>query len=90
MTAEPTAALRLFVEHFDHLLALVRQRFTVFWQFQQEGEPQPSASELLDYAQEFGYLLRVVFRYQLLDALQEEAAWYAALFTARGGPGKRP
>jgi methanogenic corrinoid protein MtbC1 len=84
MTAEPTAAFRLFVEHYDHLLALVRQRLTVFWQFQQEGEPQPSASELLDYSQEFGRLLRVVFRYQLLDALQEETAWYAAVFTARG------
>ncbi len=84
MTAEPTAAFRLFVEHYDHLLALVRQRFTVFWQFQQEDEPQPAAAELLDYTQEFGRLLRVVLRYHLLEALKEETAWYAAVFMARG------
>ena len=81
------SAYQLWVEHFSHLSALVRRRLEVAWRYRPQEEMGPLEPELLDYVNEFGRLLQVVFRYGLTEALQGEAAWYASLLASRG-PGK--
>ncbi len=78
------AAARLFEEHFDHLAAIVRRRLEVGWRFGTQKHLAPLEAELLEYAREFGLLLKVVYRYQLFKALQEEAGWSLSLLTSRG------
>lgn len=78
------AAARLFEEHFDHLAAIVRRRLEVGWRFGTQKHLAPLEAELLEYAREFGLLLKVVYRYQLFNALQEEAGWYLSLLNSRG------
>jgi methanogenic corrinoid protein MtbC1 len=82
-----SSAYQLWVEHFSQLSALVRRRLEVAWRYRPKEEMGPLEPELLDYVNEFGRLLQVVFHYGLLDALKEEAAWYVSMLTSRG-PGK--
>ena len=86
-TMIPDTAYHLFVEHYDQLTALVRRRLTVVWQYQPQSPWASPEEELQDYVNEFGRLLRVVFRYHLSAALRQEAAWYASMLTSRG-PGQ--
>ena len=73
-----------FVEAFGRLTGIVRERLELEWRYHQRGDLQELAAELLDHAVEFGRLLRVVFRRDLVDALTDEASWYAAVLRSRG------
>jgi methanogenic corrinoid protein MtbC1 len=78
----PAAAA--FEEHLDQLMALVRQRLTLEWQFHQRADLARLESDLAELVREFGQLLRVVYGYNLTEALAQEAAWYASALAARG------
>lgn len=79
------SASRLFTTEFQQLSALVQKRVEVEWQYhQRSNDTGIGLPELLAYADNFGKMLKVVYRYSLLNALQEEAKWYATVFSARG------
>lgn len=79
------SAARVFTTEFPQLSALVQKRIELEWQYhQRSNDTGIGLSELLTYADDFGKMLKVVYRYSLLNALQEEAKWYATVFSARG------
>jgi len=77
-------AVGAFEHHFSQLLALVRGRLEVEWQFHKRADLKQMEPDLLELVREFGALLRVVYRYDLRDALKREAAWYALTLATRG------
>ncbi|MGC8989903.1 MAG: hypothetical protein ACP5MD_07265 [Verrucomicrobiia bacterium] len=79
--ANPAA---VFEEHLGQLTALVRQRLTLELQFHQRHDLEQLESDLTELVVEFGQLLRVIYRYDLGDALTHEAAWFASVLAARG------
>ena len=85
--SNPTTASAAFESSFSRLMALVQQRVELEWQFHQRNDLRPLQSDLLELIQEFGALLRVVYRYDLNQALMQEAVWYASALASRG-PGK--
>ncbi len=78
------AASNIFIEEFAPLLAMVQQRIQMEWRYHPGRELKSAGFHLLDYAEQFGKLLRVVYRHRLFAALREETAWYAALFSGHG------
>ncbi|MBN2272079.1 MAG: B12-binding domain-containing protein [Sedimentisphaerales bacterium] len=78
------SASHLFSSEFGNLLALVLKRMELEWHYHQRPDLERVDQQLLQYAIEFGQLLNVVYRYELLSALREECKWYAAIFNARG------
>ncbi len=78
------AASNIFADEFAALLAMVQQRIQLEWRYHPGRELKSAGFHLLDYAEEFGKLLRIVYRHRLFAALREEASWYAALFTSHG------
>ncbi|MCL6622233.1 MAG: cobalamin-dependent protein [Syntrophobacterales bacterium] len=86
--ALPGAAARLFEEHFDQLAAMVRRRLETVGRYR-AGEGRAALTAALpEWVEEFGRLLRVVYRRRWWAALREEAGWYLALLTARGPGGE--
>ena len=83
----PSDLATVFEEHLDQLLALVRQRLTLEWRFHKRHDLARLESDLTELVREFGQLLRVVYRYDLREALAHEAAWYASVLAARGPGG---
>lgn len=79
------SASHLFTMEFQQLRALVQKRIEVEWRYHRRldgtGIGLPA---LFEYADNFGQMLRVVYRYSLLEALRDEANWYATVFSARG------
>ena len=84
MRALPDAAAELFASEFEHLLAVVLRRLELEWQYRHRLDPAEVDRRLLQYALEFGRLLKVVYRHRLFSALREESRWYAGVFAARG------
>ncbi|MGI6414841.1 MAG: cobalamin B12-binding domain-containing protein [Thermoguttaceae bacterium] len=84
MSAPSIEACARFVEAFDRLTAIVRERLELEWRYHNRRDLRQLAGELLDHAVEFGGLLRVVFRHGLIGALEDEAGWYAAALRSRG------
>lgn len=84
MSAVSIEACARFVEAFDRLTAIVRERLELEWRYHNRRDLRRLAGELLDHAVEFGALLQVVFRHGLIEALDEETGWYAAALGARG------
>ncbi len=80
-------AAGLFEEFFDRLVTLVSERLSVQFRYQGQVPSDSTKMVLEDSSREFGNMLRAVFRYNLSEALYEEAAWYASLLEARG-PGR--
>ncbi|RMH41517.1 MAG: cobalamin B12-binding domain-containing protein [Gammaproteobacteria bacterium] len=79
------SASHLFTAEFKQLSALVQKRIEVEWDYHQRSKDTGiGLPELLVYADKFGQMLKVVYRYSLLKAFQEEANWYATTFSARG------
>uniref|UniRef100_A0A7C4VRA6 B12-binding domain-containing protein n=1 Tax=Desulfatirhabdium butyrativorans TaxID=340467 RepID=A0A7C4VRA6_9BACT len=88
MDAVSEPASRLFTTEFSQLSALVQKRLDVEWHYHQRSNlAGPVLQELIEYADDFGRMLKVVFRHSLLDALRQEAEWYARVLTARGRGG---
>jgi len=54
------------------------------WHFHQRPDLARANQQLLQYALEFGRLLKVVYRHRLFSDLREQSRWYAAVFAARG------
>jgi len=77
-------AAGLFEEFFDRLVALVSERLSVQFRYQDQLPSDSAKLVLEDGIREFGKLLRAVFRYNLPEALNEEAGWYASLLESRG------
>lgn len=77
-------AAELFEQFFDRLVALVSERLAVRLRYHKELPSEAAKLVLEDGIREFGRLLRAVFRYELPDALEEEAAWYISLLESRG------
>lgn len=82
--SQSKAAVDAFDHHFSHLTALVRERLEVEWQFHRRADFKQMEPDLLELVREFGALLRVVYRYDLTDALKKEASWYASTLATRG------
>ncbi len=86
--SSPTAqAVAAFEHHFARLTALVQERLEVEWQFHRREDLEGLQPELMELVREFGALLRVVYHYNLSEALGREAAWYASALKSRG-PGE--
>jgi methanogenic corrinoid protein MtbC1 len=77
-------AAGLFEEFFDRLVALVTERLSVQFRYQDQLPSDSAKLVLEDGIREFGKLLRAIFRYNLPEALNEEAGWYASLLESRG------
>ena len=84
MSSPSIEACARFVEAFDRLTAIVRERLELEWRYHNRRDLRQLAGELIDHAVEFGSLLRVVFRHGLMAALEDEAGWYAAALRSRG------
>ena len=79
------SASRLFATECHQLSALVQRRIEVEWHYHRRSEDTGiGLPALFEYADNFGRMLKVVYRYSLLDAFREEANWYATVFSARG------
>jgi len=79
------SAWRLFTTEFQQLSSLVQKRIEVQWHYHRRSDgPGLGLEDLLAYADEFGRMLKVVYRYSLMDALREETKWYARVFSPRG------
>jgi len=84
LSASPVAA---FEQHFDQLTALVLERLGIELHFRPRGDLDQMEPDLLELVREFGLLLRVVYRYDLVEALAREVLWYASVLESRG-PGR--
>lgn len=84
MDASSGQATAIFERDFDRLLAIVHERLEVQWRFHRRVDLARLEPDLMELRREFGSLLRVVYRYNLTDALAPEAAWYASALTSRG------
>ncbi|RME20163.1 MAG: hypothetical protein D6806_16920, partial [Deltaproteobacteria bacterium] len=79
------SASRLFAAEFKQLSALVQKRIEIEWHYHQRpNDTGIGLPELLAFADRFGQMLKVVYQYSLLEALREEARWYATVFSSRG------
>jgi methanogenic corrinoid protein MtbC1 len=79
------SASHLFRTEFPQLSALVQKRLEVEWRYHRRSDAAGTVpQDLLEYADDFGRMLKVAYRHSLLDALREEANWYATVFEARG------
>jgi hypothetical protein len=74
----------VFERDFDRLLSIVHERLEIQWRFHQRVDLERLEPDLAGLMREFGALLRVVYRYNLTDALAPEAAWYASALASRG------
>lgn len=77
----------VFESHLPQLLALVGKRLELQRGFHGRSDLPALEPDLFDLARELGLLLRVVYRYDLAEALEEESAWYASVLASRG-PGR--
>jgi methanogenic corrinoid protein MtbC1 len=78
------SASRLFSSEFGNLSAVVLKRLELEWRYHQRPDLARVDQQLLQYALEFGRLLKVVYRHRLFSDLREESQWYAGVFAARG------
>ena len=74
----------MFEAHPAQLVALVRQRLVLEWQFHQRNDLARLENDLTELLREFGQWLRVIYRYDMRETLAHEAAWYASVLAARG------
>ncbi len=86
MSALTTASV-VFEDNYDSLMALVQKRTELEWHYHYRNDFRPLQSDFGELLREFGELLRVVYRYDLTQALTSEALWYASVLASRG-PGK--
>jgi methanogenic corrinoid protein MtbC1 len=84
MNALSDAASHLFASEFGNLSAVVLKRLELEWHYHQRPDLAKADQQLLQYALEFGRLLKVVYRHRLFSILRDESQWYAAVFAARG------
>lgn len=78
------AAARVFASEFESLSAVVLRRLETEWRYHPDLNAAAADRQLLQYALEFGRLLKVVYRHRLFSSLHEESQWYAGIFAARG------
>ena len=76
----------VFESHLPQLLALVGKRLELQRGFHGRADLPALDPDLLDLARELGLLLRIVYRYGLVEALEEESAWFASALAPRGAP----
>jgi methanogenic corrinoid protein MtbC1 len=84
MNALSDAAAGLFASEFENLSAVVLRRLELEWRYHHRLDLANADRQLLQYALEFGRLLKVVYRHRLFSELSEESQWYAGVFAARG------
>jgi methanogenic corrinoid protein MtbC1 len=84
MNALSDAASHLFASQFADLSAVVLKRLELEWRYHRRPDLAKADQQLLQYALEFGRLLKVVYRHRLFAILHEEAQWYTGVFAARG------
>lgn len=84
MSGPSVQACALFVEAFDRLAAIVRERLELEWRYHKRSDLERLGGEILDHAVEFGNLLRVAYRHGLMGVLEDETSWFAAALRSRG------
>lgn len=75
-----TSAARLFEEEYGNLFAIVQKRICLECESHADINLKDCCPYLIDYSSEFGNLLKIVYKYELIDALNEEIKWYLSLF----------
>jgi len=76
---------QVFAAEYQQLAALVQKRIQVEWHCHGLSDTTGiGLGDLLDYADHFGRMLNVVYKFSLLDALREHAQWYATVLAGRG------
>lgn len=78
------SASNFFESNYNNLIALVLKRMEVELQYHNRADLKKLEFDLLDQFREFGELLRVVYRYNLINILPHEAAWFASSLSSRG------
>ena len=76
------SASALFESEHSALFAVVEKRIQLEEQFHLSRNLNKAGMHLVDYAVNFGRLLRVVYRHDLTEALRKEFAWYVHTFSA--------
>jgi methanogenic corrinoid protein MtbC1 len=78
------SAADLFESNYNNLIALVMQRMVVELQYHRRSDLTKLEQDLLERLREFGELLHVIYRHDLINILRHEAAWYASALSSRG------
>lgn len=78
------SASRLFSSELAPLSALVLKRLEIEWRYHRRADLESEEQQLLHYAEEFGRLMAVVYKFGLFSALLRECEWFAGVFAARG------
>jgi len=74
----------VFNAEYSNLLTMVQKRIELECRYKQYHALELHTRHLFEYALEFGRFLSVVYRYQLIHALREEALWYIKVFESHG------
>ncbi len=77
------SASNLFNEEYNNLLAMVLKRIALECEHHEIIKMKPYCPFASEYVREFGKLLRIVYKYNLFEALREEIKWYINLFYAQ-------
>lgn len=77
------SAAELFQDEFEKLLAMVLKRISIECESHEKIKIKPTCPIFTDYVRQFGKLLRIVFKYNLMEALREEIKWYVSLFLSK-------
>ncbi len=76
-----------FESSYSRLQSVVQERLKIEWRYHRRPDIGRMESELNDLMNEYGELLRVVYRYGLVNELMNESKWYASVLASRG-PGQ--
>lgn len=71
------AASAAFESNYHNLLSIVLKRMELELHYHHPGDLEKLEPDLVELFQEFGKLLRVVYRHNLTDVLLREAVWYS-------------
>jgi methanogenic corrinoid protein MtbC1 len=78
------AASAAFESNYHNLLSIVLKRMELELHYHHPGDLEKLEPDLVELFQEFGKLLRVVYRHNLTDVLLREAVWYSSVLSSRG------
>lgn len=80
MKSISNSAVKLFEEEYSNLFAIVQKRICLECESHVNINLKDCCTYLVDYSSEFGSLLKIVYKYELIYALNEEIKWYSNLF----------
>jgi len=78
------SAARIFTNEFQWLSALVKKRLEVEWSCHRLiCSSERELQNLFDYANNFGLMLKTIYKYSLFESFEDEINWYIRAFTVR-------